>query len=438
MKLHTILNLAFGAIASLLASCSQDDAVKFFLPEDQEQQNYTLYLDAEVPFFDSVCEGSTRASGNHWEDGDVIYVTFSNDGHTVVSEATYKSSLGSFQFTSSSSLYAASDKHCSVYYFRGGTSLVSSTNVTMDKFTAIFRDNQALYSCSSNVVTLHAAFKPYTWRLCFKGAVGTQVKVDSLSSIVFNTSLDLITGSFISKKDSATLVVQSDGFTPYIYGVFRKANNMVRVEIGDDRYSRKISSSMINIGESGYFTVPTDGDLHGWTQLASYSGTINGYEYVDLGLPSGTLWATCNIGASKPEEYGCYYAWGEIEEKDYYNWSTYQHSDGTPSSLHNIGNDIAGTQYDVAHVKWGGSWTIPSIDQIKELISNCTWKWITQNGVNGTLVIGPNGLSIFFPAAGVRWIDGSRFEDEYGYYWSSSLEHSQVLPINWYVLGKLG
>ena len=143
-------------------------------------------------------------------------------------------------------------------------------------------------------------------------------------------------------------------------------------------------------------------------------------EAIDLGLPSGTKWASWNVGASAPEEYGGYYAWGETEEKDYYDWSTYTHCDGSWKTCHHIGDDIAGTEYDVAHMKWGGDWRMPSIDQIKELKDNCTQTWTTQNGVNGILVTGPNGATIFLPAAGSHWDDGLYNEGSVGYFWSSS------------------
>jgi len=145
-------------------------------------------------------------------------------------------------------------------------------------------------------------------------------------------------------------------------------------------------------------------------------------EAIDLGLPSGTKWASWNVGASKPEEYGGYYAWGETEEKDYYDESTYKYYNSENGGYIHIGDDIAGTEYDVAHVKWGGSWRMPSLEQIKELINNCTRTWTTQNGVNGTLVSGPNGNSIFLPAASERWYDYLYGEGEYGNVWSSSLD----------------
>lgn len=143
---------------------------------------------------------------------------------------------------------------------------------------------------------------------------------------------------------------------------------------------------------------------------------------IDLGLPSGTKWACCNVGAQKPEDYGGYFAWGETTEKNRYYWDTYIHYDGSSSTCHDIGKDIAGTQYDAATVNWGSPWVMPSKEQMKELQNNCTSEWTTENGVNGRRFTASNGASIFLPAA------GDRYDDDYldnagsgGYYWSSTL-----------------
>jgi len=146
-------------------------------------------------------------------------------------------------------------------------------------------------------------------------------------------------------------------------------------------------------------------------------------EAVDLGLPSGTKWASWNVGATKPEDYGGYYSWGETEEKEVYDWTNYQFSDGAyyhQSYYEHIGDDIDGTEYDVATVKWGGSWRMPSVDQYNELRNNCTMTWTQQNEVNGLLITGPNGASIFMPAGGVKW-DYLGHEGESGNYWTSTL-----------------
>ena len=150
---------------------------------------------------------------------------------------------------------------------------------------------------------------------------------------------------------------------------------------------------------------------------------------IDLGLPSGTKWACCNVGASKPEDYGGYYAWGEITEKSSYTWANYLDGKGTD---YYIGNDIAGTQYDAATANWGSSWVMPSLDQVTELLDNCTSEWTIEKGVNGRKFTGSNRASIFLPAAGYRWNDSLYYAGSQSYYWSSSLTESN--PNNAYEL----
>ena len=157
-------------------------------------------------------------------------------------------------------------------------------------------------------------------------------------------------------------------------------------------------------------------------------------EAIDLGLPSGTKWASCNVGATKPEEYGGYYAWGETEEKEVYSTVTYQYATGEDTDgdgwyenlqYKSLGSDISGTYYDVAHVKWGGKWVMPSANEVKELIDNCTSEWTTLNGVNGTkFTSNINGNSIFLPASGWRWGDTFYSVGSEGSYLSSTQDLS--------------
>lgn len=111
---------------------------------------------------------------------------------------------------------------------------------------------------------------------------------------------------------------------------------------------------------------------------------------VNLGLPSGTLWATCNVGASSPEDYGYYYAWGETEPKKSYTQINYTYSATANLPLIN----------DAAYTNWGNNWKMPTKDQEEELRDKCSWQWSKQNGIVGYKVTGPNGNSIFLPAAG--------------------------------------
>ena len=141
-------------------------------------------------------------------------------------------------------------------------------------------------------------------------------------------------------------------------------------------------------------------------------GTIKGHGYVDLGL--SVKWATCNIGADSPEEYGSYYAFGETETKT--NFS-FQNSVTYDMSMTDFSMDA---EYDAATANWGGTWRLPTADEIDELIDKCTWTWTTLNGVRGYEVTGTNGNSIFLPAAGSRFSSSLNNAGSNGHYWSSS------------------
>lgn len=160
-------------------------------------------------------------------------------------------------------------------------------------------------------------------------------------------------------------------------------------------------------------------------EQVSFGRGINGHGYVDLGLPSGLKWATCNVGADSPDDYGSYFAWGETSTKSsyisensltYYEWPSFLESQG----IIDKNGDLTPT-YDAATANWGGTWRMPTSTEIDELRRSCSWTWVTQNGKNGYNVKGPNGNSIFLPAAGYRY-GSSRYDvGIYGNYWSASV-----------------
>lgn len=166
------------------------------------------------------------------------------------------------------------------------------------------------------------------------------------------------------------------------------------------------------------------------------------HEYVDLGL--SVKWATCNVGANAPEEYGDYFAWGEPEtyyiegysqdnpcsnwksgKNEGYYWSSYRWCKGSynTQTKYNIYDYkcVLDAADDAATVNWGGSWRMPDREEQDELRNKCTWNWITKNGVYGYNVVGPNGNSIFLPAAGCCDNHGLSYAGSYGYYWSSQV-----------------
>ena len=147
---------------------------------------------------------------------------------------------------------------------------------------------------------------------------------------------------------------------------------------------------------------------------------IGEHEYVDLGLPSGTLWATCNVGADAPEEYGDFYAWGETATKPTYSWSNYLYASGSSSTVQDIGENIAGTEYDVAATLWGSEWVMPTLDQANELLRKCSASLATVNNVKGLRFKGPNGNTIFFPMTGYKYDSNYSNEGLQTYLWLSN------------------
>ncbi len=194
------------------------------------------------------------------------------------------------------------------------------------------------------------------------------------------------------------------------------------------------------MAQSEFYVYKTDGssvrymiaDVDSISFTVPATGTENGHEWVDLGL--SVKWATCNVGATKPEEYGNYYAWGETTTKSTYNWSTYKWCNGskttltkynTSSSYGTVDNKtVLELADDAARANWGGAWRMPTDGEWRELLDECTWEW--KNAYKGTtagyLVTSKiNGNSIFLPAAGYRYSDDLLDAGSYGDYWSSSL-----------------
>ena len=229
-------------------------------------------------------------------------------------------------------------------------------------------------------------------------------------SIVCGKNVDLTTGEYDDDGDGP--VVKSGG--PLYLGNNADDGNEMRIvlppqEINDAllRYRAYYKTSDDSEADTLSYTAAVDGvtlnedDLY--TTIVFYA--------IDLGL--SVRWASCNVGASSPEDYGDYYAWGETETKSKYN--------STNSTWYKVeeAEDISGTEYDVAHVKWGGSWRMPTEDECQELVDNCEWTWTTLNEVEGYQVTGSNGNSIFLPAASC-YSDDDVINGSYGYYWSST------------------
>lgn len=204
-------------------------------------------------------------------------------------------------------------------------------------------------------------------------------------------------------------------------GAFVLTNHFcVRKFLGDDMSYEDSEIVFIRMN-SGYYDEP-----------CASTGSIQGHEFVDLGL--SVNWAACNIGANLQGEKGEYYAWGEIMTKNNYIWGNYKWCDGDFQHLTKYyrngygvtDNIVLSSSDDVATVKWGDKWRLPTKEEIDELCNRCTWRKTTMRGVLGYIVTGPNGNSIFLPDAGIMEFEigstnKSTFFDNIGYYWSSTV-----------------
>lgn len=204
--------------------------------------------------------------------------------------------------------------------------------------------------------------------------------------------------------------------------------------------------------QEGYSQSISSEDITFSTSIPYTEGTLNGHTWVDLGLPSGILWATCNVGTSMPEQYGDYFAWGETTTKALYKWDTYKYCNGSYDMLTKYcytsaygSNGFTDTltillpEDDAATVHWGSGWRTPTNDEWRELDAYTTKTWTTQNNINGMLLTSPNGGSIFLPAAGSYRFNnytGNQDHDNVGssgIYWSSSLDSEiPTFAIDWY------
>ena len=250
----------------------------------------------------------------------------------------------------------------------------------------------------------------------------------------YGSKFDLIVASLDAIKDQAeALGTGQTSIASKIAGVIDAINDLV-AEVNSGNTSAASALAQI---------IQKLEDLKG--SIGGGGTTPSTMEYVDLGLPSGLKWAKCNLGASKPSDYGDYYAWGETAPKAVYDWTTYKWMQAGKSDEKHItkytyadgetggiwydssgtfigdGKTVLAAADDAATANLGSPWRMPTADEIQELLDNCTWFWTTQDGVKGHQVDGPNGNAIFLPAAGLRLDSGFHFAGGQGNYWSSSL-----------------
>ena len=441
MKTNKFL-LAFAVAALTCSSCGGEvDEVLDVKEGPVETQDsvftYDMVFDCDITSYD----GTTRATAaNDWKNGDVVYLRFYNDGSWANAKAEYISSSKKWRVTCEKALVEASNSTCTAWYGEG-VNPISNGDIIFDYMTAAYLAyDEGSYTCSGNSIYISVTMLPVGCRLRFKGTAGTNIRIYCNKAFYYNFQhTQYIYPFFWYSEGAISLTVGSNGYTDYfvVYRNNELSNIYLQNLTTGDGFTRYFDSNTLKDGESGYFTIPTTSNLRGWTRTIVPSGNFNDHDYVDLGLPSGARWAICNVGATNPEEFGGYYAWGETEEKSSYDWSNYAYCSGSKETCYSIGNNIAGSsQYDVARSKWGGySWRMPNESQVQELIDNCTMSWILFNGKNGILVKGPNGNSIFLPAAGYK--TGTNYDEgSFGAYWASTPSSSSISGARYLLFAK--
>ena len=334
-----------------------------------------------------VTTSSATIGGNVTSDGGttvtergVCYSTSSSTPTTSNSKKTAGSGLGNFT-VNLSNLSAGTKYYVRAYAINEvGTSYGSTISFTTEEEPSYSKPTVTT-SSATNVTTSSAT-------------IGGNVTSDGGTTVTergvcYSTSSSNPTTSN-SKKSSGS-------------GLGNFTVNLSNLSAGTKYYVRAYAINEVGTSYGSTISFTTE-------QSSSTSNTENGHQYVDLGL--SVKWATCNVGTTKPEGYGDYFAWGETRSKSYYNGSSYSYYDN-PTTLP--------LSADAARVNWGGKWRMPTMHELEELRSKCTWTWTTQNGVNGYKVTSnSNGNYIFLPAAGYRDLGSLYGDGDYGYYWSSS------------------
>ena len=334
-----------------------------------------------------VTTSSATIGGNVTSDGGttvtergVCYSTSSSNPTTSNSKKSSGSGLGNFT-VNLSNLSAGTKYYVRAYAINEvGTSYGSTISFTTEEEPS-YSKPAVTTSSATNVTTSSAT-------------IGGNVTSDGGTTVTergvcYSTSSSNPTTSN-SKKSSGS-------------GLGNFTVNLSNLSAGTKYYVRAYAINEVGTSYGSTISFTTE-------QSSSTNNTENGHQYVDLGL--SVKWATCNVGTTKPEGYGDYFAWGETRSKSYYNGSSYAYYDN-PTTLP--------LSADAARANWGGQWRMPTIDEFEELRNNCTWKWTTQNGVNGYKVTSnSNGNYIFLPAAGYRDLGSLYGAGDYGYYWSSS------------------
>ena len=428
------INLSLWIVSIvLLVACSSIDEEQMPMGDGSIPNTAVLRFEGDIQRFDA-----TRATTADWDDGATLYIQYQTTNGLVDGIAVYSQSKDEWTVDYYGTITKGLQAKCEVYYFENPAS-TAMTSVSLNAQSAVFADAQATYLYKDGTITLRAHLKPQTGRIRFKGTPGYQF---TFTGLKWYSGYNIAANTLSLQSGQLTLTVGQDGYTSYISGVFADASaRQLSVQSSDDAYTfrKSFDESVLAMGKSGYIYVPTIESRNGWQTIETDKDPLLCPDAVHphlIDMGTGVKFACCNVGASTPSDYGDYFAWGETATKNNYTWGTYKWSKGSSSSLTKYCNSsIYGTvdtktqleiADDAARANWGGTWRMPTIDELTALNDKCTWKWTTINDVVGYKVTATNGNKLFLPAAGYRNETGLNSDGSSGCYWSSSLYPSSL------------
>ena len=387
--------------------------------------NGVITLTSPPPIYGSVDINSTPADAEVWMDGKKVGTTPLFLAESLVGEHKLKVSKLGYK-----------DRTATIVVAEGQT---TSSNITLEKGIANNDNSSNVHSDDARIMKFLRNGLRITQdgtAIDSKGSTTFDIKVvddNHFSVSVYGSTAysSFSNRTLLMKLSNGRAVVTNDELRRCRYNSFTASftisGNILTVYLS---YTTAAYSSYSVKREYTFKDVPTETP----TPEVSVS-----YNAVDLGLPSGTLWADRNVGADSPEDYGDYFAWGETSTKNTYDWSTYKWCRGSSNTMTKYCTDsYYGTvdnknvldlkpldlKDDAAYINMGKKWRMPTDEEQEELESKCTWTRTSQNGAEGYKVTGPNGNSIFLPAAGYRYDSSLGNAGSYGYYWSASLYNS--------------
>lgn len=404
-----------SALSMTVTSCDNElsDAVTDDI-QNKEEKTMVMHFDGDCPSYDDM---QTRATSAEWNNGDIIYLRFFlTDNTTVIcGKAVYNATKSAWQLSYYGNISVGSKCKCEAFFFTGANAK-DNYNIELSGTSGAYIDEDAFYIVEDGELYVTATLAPKTARMRIKGTPNKEIWV---SAVIYNTSFNLTKKEFTSGSDEFRTEFGEDGYTPYMY-VSLNEKNEITLKDYYWQYTKTFDAKKFAAGESGYITMPSQEENKGWADV-SYCPV----EAIYLGL--SVRWASMNINAVTEYDHGIFCSWGD--------------ADGTNTSTSSYYNEyihaIAGNpEYDIATKQLGERWQIPSQEQWKELIDNCTWTYAydSEKEMYGYTVTGKNGNKIYLPMYAQYDTPPSVIvsSNSYGYYWTST-ESSNYYGVNLYL-----